>query len=121
MRHRLIFAGLAGMLLSGAASAGEDSVTRYRLAADTGNSSRCHLIDPALARLHTITVKHGDVQITSAGGIEGRMKEIKPEQYGVVFELSGLSLDVLADLSPAHRVLSVEDRQSHCRWQAEPE
>ena len=110
-RARLSVAG-TGILLAGLAMAAEDSVTRYRLAADAGNSSKCRFLDPALSRLHTITVKGDDVQITSAGGIEGRMKEKRPDVYGVVFELSGLRLDVEADLAPAHRSLVVADRES---------
>src|SRR5689334_4105501 len=121
MMCRLIFAGLAGILLAGVAVAAEDAVTRYRLVANAHNASKCNFLDPALARLHTVTVKHGDVEITSAGGIEGRMREMRPEVYGMVFELSGLRLDILADLSPAHQMLSVADRQLGCRWEAAPE
>ena len=116
-----VFAAIVGVGLAGVAVAAEDSVTRYHLAAAAGNASKCSLLDPAFARLHTITVKNGDVEISSAGGIEGRMKEARPGVYAMVFELSGLRLDVVADLTSANRTLSVADRQLGCRWQAAPE
>jgi len=121
VRRGRVVAAIGGVALAGVAAAAEGSVTRYHLAADAGNRGRCEFLDPVLARLHTVTVRHGDVEITSAGGIEGRMTEIRRGVYGVVFELSGLRLDVVADLSPAHRMLTVADRQSGCRWQADPE
>ena len=122
MRRGRPLAAIAGVLLvAGAAAATEDSITRYHLVGETGNASKCKFLDPALSRLHTVTVTQGDVEIMSAGGIEGRMREIRPGTYGVVFELSGLRLDVVADLSPAHRMLSVSDRELGCRWRAVPE
>jgi len=114
-------AALVVMLLPSMAGAAEDSVTRYRLSADPGNATTCSALDPALARPHTITVKNGDVEITSAGAIEGRMREVRVGVYSVVFELSGLRLDVVADLSRSPKSLTVSDRQFGCKWQASPE
>ena len=82
---------VAALLLPSAALAAEDSVTRFRLASDANNVTACKTLDPVLGLPHTVLVRNGDVEITSAGGIEGRMKEIRPGVYGVVFELAGLS------------------------------
>ena len=112
---------VAVLLLSSAALAAEDSVTRFRLAADASNMAACKTLDPALGRLHTVSVRNGDVEITSAGGIEGRMKEIQPGVYRVAFELAGVRLDVVADLSTPRRTLTVADRELSCKWQAAPE
>ena len=112
---------VAILLLSSDALAAEDSVTRFRLAAAAGNVEACKTLDPALGRLHTVSVRNGDVEITSAGGIEGRMAETRPGVYSVAFELAGIRLDVVADLSTPHRTLTVADRQLGCRWQAAPE
>jgi hypothetical protein len=109
------------ILLPSVAGAAEDSVTRYRLAADPSNMTTCRALDPALGRPHTITVKDGDVEITSAGGIEGRMREVRAGAYSVVFELSGQRLDVVADLSAAPKTLTVTERQLGCKWRANPE
>jgi hypothetical protein len=109
------------VLLPSVACAAEDSVTRYRLAADPGNMTTCSALDPALGRTHTITVKDGDVEITSAGGIEGRMREVRAGVYSVVFELSGQRLDVVANLLAVPKTLSVTERELGCKWGANPE
>ena len=111
----------AVFLLSTAALAAEDSVTRFRLAGDAANVTACRTLDPALSRPHTVSVRNGDVEITSAGGIEGRMAEIRPGVYRVAFELAGVRLDVVADLSTPRRTLTVADRELGCKWQATPE
>lgn len=119
--NRALAAVVAILLLPAIAAATEDSVTRYRLAADPRNRESCRLLDPVLARPHTVTVKAGDVEITSAGAIEGRMREVLPGIYSVVFELSGLRLDVVVDLSVAPKTLTVSEPQLGCKWRATPE
>jgi hypothetical protein len=114
-------AAFIALLLPGIAAAAEDSVTRYRLAADGHNAGDCKELDPALARSHTVTVKDGDVEITSAGGIEGRLREMREGVYIMVFELLGQRLDVTADLSAAPQTLTVSDRLFGCRWRASSE
>jgi hypothetical protein len=112
---------VAVFLMSSAALAAEDSVTRFRLAGVANNVTACKTLDSALGRPHTVSVKNGDVEITSAGGIEGRMAEIRPGVYRVAFELVGIRLDVVADLSTPRRTLTVADRELGCKWQATPE
>jgi hypothetical protein len=101
--------------------AAEDSVARYRLSADPGNTTSCRDLDAVLARMHTVTVKKGDVEITSAGGIEGRMHKVSEGVYVVAFELSGQRLDVVANLSTVPKTLTVSDRLFGCRWRASSE
>ena len=114
-------AAVVAILLPGGAAAADDLVARYRLVADPGNASSCRALDPVLARPHTITAKSHDVEITSAGAIEGRMREMRAGVYGVVFELSGLRLNVVVDLSVAPRTLTVSEPQLGCKWRASPE
>ena len=87
MKHGRTLVAAIAIVVSGVAVADEDSVTRFRLTADFNNVTGCRALDAALGRLHTIIVKNGDVEIMSAGGIGGRMKEIRPGIYGLVFEL----------------------------------
>jgi len=116
-----VLAAFAVVLLPCVAMAMEDSVTRFRLVGESTNQATCRPLDAVLARPHAVTVKDGDVEITSAGGIEGRMKPVSGGVYRVGFELSGVSLDVVADLGTIPRTLTVVDRQLGCRWQANPE
>lgn len=119
--NRALAAVVATLLLPAIAAAAEDFVTRYRLAADPDNANSCRALDPVLARPHTVTAKSGDVEITSAGAIEGRMREMRAGVYGVVFELSGQRLNVVADLSVAPKTLTVSEPQLGCKWRATPE
>jgi len=121
MNINRVLAAVVVILLPGIAAAAEDSVTSYRLAAEPGNASSCRTLDPVLARPHTDTAKDGDVEITSAGAIEGRMREVRAGVYGVVFELSGQRLNVVADLSVAPKTLTVSEPQLGCEWRASPE
>jgi len=119
--NRALAAVVAILLLPAIAVAAEDSVTRYRLLADPDNMDSCRLLDPVLARPHTVTVKAGDVEITSAGAIEGRMREVRAGIYSVVFELSGQRLNVVVDLSVAPKTLTVFEPRLGCKWRASPE
>jgi hypothetical protein len=121
MHIKKTLAACVALLLPGIAAAAEDSVTRYRLAPDPANSSSCSELDLALGLQHTVTVKDGDVEITSAGGIDGRMRELREDVYIVVFELSGQRLDVIADLASRPATLTVSDRLFGCKWRANPE
>ena len=112
---------VAALLFPLAALAAEDSIARYRLSADPGNTASCSDLDAVLARMHTVTVKKGDVEITSAGGIEGRMHKASEGVYVVAFELSGQRLDVVANLSTVPKTLTVSDRVFGCRWRASPQ
>jgi hypothetical protein len=118
MRGVRVFA--AALLVPIGVAAAEDSVTHYHLAADAANTSSCRDLDAVLARLHIVTVKKGDVEITSAGGIEGRMHKMSEGVYVVTFELSGQRLDVVANLSTVPKTLTVSDRLFGCRWRADP-
>ena len=120
IRNKLA-ASLALLLPGMIAAAAEDSVTRYRLVADSGNSSSCTELDAVLAREHTVTARNDDVEITSAGGVEGRMRELRAGVYIEMFELSGLRLDVIADLSSTPKTLTVSDRLFGCKWRANPQ
>jgi len=110
---------LAGaMLVAPFGALAADSIVRFRLLPDPKNGDACRSLDPVLSRLHTITVKNADVELTSAGAIEGRMREIRSGVYRIAFELDGQRLDVEADLAPSVQTLSVTERARPCHWQA---
>src|SRR5215468_3762237 len=114
------FVAIVAVALSSTVLAAEDSVTRFHLVGDASNVADCKALDMALGRPHTVSVRNGDVEITSAGGIEGRMAEIRPGVYSEAFELAGIRLDVVADLSMPRRTLTVADRGLGCKWRATP-
>jgi hypothetical protein len=110
----VLIAGLSQPMTVSAA----ETVAHFRLAADRQNASVCNGLDAVLSRVHTVTVRNGDVELTSAGGIEGRMSELKAGLYRIVFELEGKRVDAVADLAATPNTLTVTERNRPCRWLA---
>jgi hypothetical protein len=108
---------IAGLGLPMSVSAAE-AVAYFRLAPDKQNGSDCGGLNAVLARVHTVTVRGGDVELTSAGGIEGRMSELKTGLYRIIFELEGRRVDAVADLAATPITLTVTERNRPCRWLA---
>ena len=96
----------------------QDSVTEFRLAQDPKNIQGCTALDPSFTRVHTLTIKSGQAEIKSAGGIDDNMKLVRPNVYETVFALSGVRLDVVADLSATPKTLTVTEKNRGCKWMA---
>jgi hypothetical protein len=109
---------LALTLLPFAAHAQDVSV-EFRLAAAPGNIQGCIAADPQFTRVHTFTVKGGQAELTSAGGVNTRMKLEKPGIYETDYQLGGRNLHVVADLNA--RTLTVTEKNLGCRWTATKE
>ena len=99
----------------------QDSVTQFRLKQDPKNIQGCTAYDSAVTRVHTFTVKGGQAEIKSAGGIDDKMKLVRPNVYQTVFQLAGVHLDVVADLASTPRTLTVTEKNRGCKWWATPE
>jgi len=96
----------------------QDKPIEFRLAAATTNPVGCTALDAALSRVHTVT-KTGDAAvIKSAGGIDDKLKQTKPNVYTTNFSLSGVRLDVVADASVTPATLNVVEAQRGCKWNA---
>lgn len=110
---------LLGVILSfPAEGSAEEIVARFRLVPDLTNSETCSRLDAVLERVHTLTLENGDVELTSAGGIEGRMTRTTAKVYRIAFELDGRRLDVVADLASPEKTLTVIQTDRRCRWMA---
>jgi hypothetical protein len=59
-------------ILLPAVAAAQDSVTEFRLAQDAKKIQGCTAMDPSFTRVHTLTIKGGQAEIKSAGGIDAR-------------------------------------------------
>ena len=109
---------LAIAILFPALAMAQDSVTEFRLAQDPKNIQGCIALDPSMTRVHTLTIKAGQAEIKSAGGIDDKMKLVRPGVYETVFTLSGVRLDVVADLSVTPKTLTVTEKNRGCKWMA---
>src|SRR5882672_9794487 len=74
---RWLIPGVAACLLPGIAMA-QDLEARFRLAQDPKNIQGCTAYDSALTRVHTFTLKGGQAEVKSAGGIDDKMKLVRP-------------------------------------------
>jgi len=83
--NRLVCIGLAAML---PAVASAQSVN-FWLAAVPGNIQGCIAADPQFTREHTFTLKDGQAEITSPGGINTKLKLARPNVYETVHHCLG--------------------------------
>jgi len=113
------FSAAALMAILPAAALAQDASVEFRLAAAPGNIQGCIAADPQFTRVHTFTVKGGQAELTSPGGINTKMKLDKPGIYETDYRLGQLNLHVVADLNA--RTLNVTERNLGCRWTAKKE
>lgn len=116
--NRLACAALAALLP--AAASAQQSVG-FWLAALPGNIQGCIRADPQFTREHIFTLKDGQAEITSPGGINTKLKMVKPNVYETDYQLGGLHLHVVADLSVTPRTLNVTEKNLGCKWTAKKE
>ena len=105
-------------ILLPALAAAQDSVTEFRLAQDAKNIQGCTSLDPTMTRVHTLTIKGGQAEIKSAGGVNDKMKLVRPNVYQTEFALSGARLDIVADLSATPKTLTITEKNRGCKWHA---
>jgi hypothetical protein len=116
--NRLACAALAAML---PAAASAQQPVGFWLAALPGNIQGCLRADPQFTREHVFTLKDGQAEITSAGGIRIKMKATKANVYEGDYQLAGLNLHFVADLGANPRTLNVSEKNLGCKWTAKKE
>ena len=116
--NRLFCVALVAMLP--AAAVAQQSVG-FWLAAQPGNIQGCIRADPQFTKEHVFTLKDGQAEITSAGGIRIAMKPTKPNVYEGDFQLGGLNLHFVADLAATPRTLTASEKNLGCKWAAKKE
>ena len=96
----------------------QDAPIEFRVAPAQGNPSGCYQLDASLSRVHTIRKTAAGAEITSAGGINDKMKQTSPNVYETSFSLSGVTLKVVADASKTPKTLTVTEPKIGCKWNA---
>jgi hypothetical protein len=115
LASRLVCAALAALLP--AAALAQQSVG-FWLAALPGNIQGCIRADPQFTKEHTFSLKDGQGEITSAGGIHIKMKAAQPNVYDGDYQLGGLNLHFVADLGATPPTLNVTEKSLGCKWTA---
>lgn len=110
---------LATALLAGLAAPGaaQQSAT-FWLAALPGNIQGCIAADPQFTRAHTFTVTGDHAELKSPGGIDTKLKQVKPNVYETDYRLGQLNLHLVADLTATPPTLLVTERNLGCKWMA---
>jgi hypothetical protein len=93
----------------------------FWLAAMPGNIQGCIAADPQFTREHTFTLRDGQAEIVSPGGINTKLKMAKPNVYETDYKLGRLDVHVVADLSVTPRTLTVTEKNLGCKWAAKKE
>jgi hypothetical protein len=119
MTFRTLFAATAALAIGPAALA-QDAAIDFRLAAVPGNIQGCIAMDSAFTRVHTITIKGDSAEIKSAGGIDDKMKMVRPGVYETTFRLSGAQIDIVADTASTPKTLTVTSKNLGCKWTGVP-
>ena len=115
--NRLACVALAALLPSVASA----QSVGFWLAALPGNIQGCIALDPQFTREHTFTLQDGQASITSPGGINTKLKLVKPNVYETDYQLGGRHFHVVADLSATPRTLDVTEKNLGCKWTAKKE
>ncbi|MBL6618239.1 MAG: hypothetical protein ISP45_29805 [Reyranella sp.] len=91
---------------------------KFWLAAQPGNIQGCIAADPQFTREHTLTVSDGVAELTTAGGINTKLKMVRPNVYETNYDLGRLNLHLVADLSVTPPTLTVTEKNLGCKWSA---
>lgn len=94
----------------------QDGSVEFRLAAAPNNIQGCIAADPQFTRVHTFTLKSGQAELTSPGGIHTKLKLAKPNVYETDYELGRLNLHLVADLAATPLSLTVTEKNLGCKW-----
>ena len=94
----------------------QDMSVQFRLAAAPNNIQGCIAADPQFTRVHTFTLKGGQAELTSPGGIDTKLKVARPNVYESNYELGRLNLHLVADLAATPPSLTVTEKNLGCKW-----
>ncbi len=100
------------------ASMAQDAEVHFWLKGNPNNITGCIAGDSQLTREHTFILKDGQASITSPGGINTKLKLVRPNVYQEKITQGRLDLVVVADLSSTPKKLTATDANMGCGWTA---
>lgn len=119
---RLATCALATCALVGlmplAASAQQDVEVKFMFQQNPNSISGCIQADPSFTREHTFKMVNGQAEIKSAGGIDVKLKPIRPNVYQGNFDLGRMNLIYTADLGATPPTLVAQTKEGGCKWNA---
>ncbi len=115
--RRLATLALAG-LLPFAAAAQQDVEVKFRFKENPNSITGCIQADSSFTRVHTFKIVNGQVELRSAGGIDVKMKLIRPNIYEGRYDLGRMNIIYTADLGATPPTLVAQSRDGGCKWNA---
>lgn len=113
---------LAPLLLAGllpvAAGAQQDVDVKFWFKENPNSLSGCIQLDSSFTREHTFRIANGQVELTSAGGIDVKMKPVRPNVYQGTFSLGRMNVIYTADLGATPPTLVAQSQDGGCKWNA---
>ena len=110
----LVLAGLMPL----AAAAQQNVEVKFTFKQNPNNISGCIQADPSFTREHTFRIVNGQAEIKSAGGIDVKLKPIRPNVYQGSFNLGRMNLIYTADLGATPPTLVAQSQDGGCKWNA---
>lgn len=117
----MINARMAALAVAGLlpfAAAAQDGEVKFWLKGAAGNIQGCIAADPQFTREHTFTLKGGEATLTAPGGIDTKLKLMRPNIYETDYQLGRMHLHIVADIAAVPRSLTVTNRDLGCKWTA---
>lgn len=105
-------------LMPFAAAAQQDVEVKFTFKQNPNSISGCIQADPSFTRDHTFRIANGQVELKSAGGIDVKMKQIRPNVYEGRFDLGRMNLIYTADLGATPPTLVAQTQDGGCKWNA---
>ena len=116
VRQLIVLAAITAALPLAALA--QDAEANFWLKGDANNIQGCIRFDPQFTRKHTFTLKGGQAEVTSPGGINTKLSPVRPDVYETRLQMAGLNMLVTADLAATPRTLTVKDTNMGCAWSA---
>jgi hypothetical protein len=114
---RLATLALVG-LMPFAAAAQQDVEVKFWFKQNPNSISGCVQLDPSFTREHTFKIANGQVELKSAGGIDVKLKPIRPNVYQGNFDLGRRNITYTADLGATPPTLVAQTQEGGCKWNA---
>ena len=114
---RLVPLVLVG-LMPLAASAQQNVEVKFSFKENPNSISGCIQMDSSFTREHTFKIVNGQAEVKSAGGIDVKMKPIRPNVYQGTFNLGRMDIIYTADLGATPPTLVAQSQDGGCKWNA---
>lgn len=100
------------------AAGAQDAEVTFWLKGAPGNIQGCIAADPSFTREQTFKLTNGQAEVRSAGGINVKLKLVRPSVYAGDFDLGRMNLHMVADLAATPKTLTVTNQDLGCKWSA---